>query len=1111
MPLHLSRLFAWLLLGVAVMFAVAGAAHAQTTLTWTGAGSNANWSNVNNWDGTNYPNNGQPTPGATYNAIVNTGNPTLDTNVTINNLTYATSGVLTGSGSSTLTVNGLFAWSNGSFTLNQMMLVGGASITGASEAFATTITNASGSTATFSNEGGNLYANNSAGVWVNQSAATFTFSADANLTGASGQFTNDSGATFQKTGGSTTSEVNWSFSNSGIVNAASGTLRFYVLPNLVSGTLNAGTWNVAAGATLTFAPGNVTSIGPGAAVSLTGVNSTFAALDSHLTTNGGSLSILGGRSFTPASTLANSGTLIVGQSAGDGSQFTGSVTTSTGGTLRGTGTVTGTATQGSGSTLAPGTTTIPGTLAAGTWVFQPNGSYLFKYNPATTTPVAGTDNDRITASAGTLNLSGLSSNNQFTIYLQPASAATPENTSVTFIAGSFLNVIGSGGSNVTPLFAFAGVYSGTPTANLVLNGSQDQLQITFIPGVAVPPGSFNWTGSASGNWSTGANWNPSNVPSSSPNNQFTFGATTHAAMINDIAGFFVVGSLNFSAASPVYTLSGNSLLFQANSNPAWPQIVTNSANSVTISNAIALNGILTVSGSGQITMSGAISGSGGLTYSGTGMLTLSGSNNYSGGTIINSGTLGITSDASLAAGVLTFSAFGTLEYTVTTTTANFYSLSGGNLAVASGQTLTLNGSQISGGYLSGPGMFATNVANGARFGNMTIQPSATVNSNCGADFYFDVSNGGTLNVAANIPVATPVVLRGFTNQGSGSITIGAASPLSVSDFQSYGTLTINPATVTENYSQTTLLTNTGTSQIYFNGGSRTFIGTPATALFPPTWPDSNLRGTPTFVAGIDLHGHNAVVAGGQFVNNGYVVDYSNGGAGTATIVADYGALIKGSGFYQNPVITQNGGRLQAGNSPGVASFGRLVFGPGGVSNYVFAIDDATGQAGPSPDAAGHVSGWGLIKSIQRSVGSITTNGDFTWTATPNTRLTVAIDTLMNPTMVGTDVAGMMADFDPMRAYSWSAANWAGTYSGPTDAATLNAATNFDTSGFLNPIAGTFGWSLDPVGQTLSLNYTPTSVPEPGTMALLAVAASGLAALTRCRNGQPQGRKSSDSR
>jgi hypothetical protein len=197
--------------------------------------------------------------------------------------------------------------------------------------------------------------------------------------------------------------------------------------------------------------------------------------------------------------------------------------------------------------------------------------------------------------------------------------------------------------------------------------------------------------------------------------------------------------------------------------------------------------------------------------------------------------------------------------------------------------------------------------------------------------------------------------------------------------------------------------------------------------------------------------------------------------------------VKGAGYFQNPVITQNGGKFQAGNSPGSAAFGSFVFGPGGVNNYVFAIDDATGTAGPSPDALGHVSGWGLVKAIQQAVGSVTSSGDFTWTATPDDKLTVAIETLINPTTVGADIAGPMADFDPTRSYTWLAAQWTGAYSGRTDAATLNADTAFDTSGFVNPIGGTFGWSLS--GSSLNLSYTPTPVPEPGTLALLGAAAA----------------------
>jgi hypothetical protein len=188
--------------------------------------------------------------------------------------------------------------------------------------------------------------------------------------------------------------------------------------------------------------------------------------------------------------------------------------------------------------------------------------------------------------------------------------------------------------------------------------------------------------------------------------------------------------------------------------------------------------------------------------------------------------------------------------------------------------------------------------------------------------------------------------------------------------------------------------------------------------------------------------------------------------------------------------------VQAGNSPGSMGFGRFVFGPGGVNNYVFAIDDATGTAGPSPDAQGLVSGWGSVKAVKQQYGATTTSGDFVWTATPGNKLTFALDTLVNPTMVGTDVGGPMANFDPDQTYAWPAVCWEGTYSGPTDSASLTASTAFDISGFVNAAAGTFGWSLDVPEHTLALTYTPMAVPEPGTLILTALAALGLSRTLR---------------
>jgi fibronectin-binding autotransporter adhesin len=560
--------------------------------------------------------------------------------------------------------------------------------------------------------------------------------------------------------------------------------------------------------------------------------------------------------------------------------------------------------------------------------------------------------------------------------------------------------------------------------------------------------------------------------------------------------------------------------------------------------AIVDNATLAYSSTGSFVLPNAVSGSGGVSVAG-GTLTLSGTNTYSGQTAVSSGTLiagsssafGTNSAVSLAnettltlngknnaigslAGSggtvtnnnanspatltvgsdnssqtfvglitdgtgfpLTVVKVGTGTQTLTGRLSNsggYYANAGtlefssafivpgpSNLAAAAGATIQYDsGTQVSGGYLRGPG---THVVTGGSILTGVSTYSSTVINQTGAGTFQNFSNGGPFTIAAEL--LSPSTFDGFINQGSGSITVGAGSQVNASDFQTYGTLTLNPGST----AVPTQLTNAGSSNLFFNGGSRTFISIPSHAN-----PNQ-------FDAGIDLHGQNAVVAGGLFVNNGYVVDSTNANP-PVMVIADFGSLVKGAGFYQNTVQTVNGGKFQSGNSPGQSSFGSFTFGPGGVSNYVFSINDATGSAGPAPDANGQVSGWGLVRAVQRPVGSVTTPGDFTWTADSAHRLTLALDTLVNPTTVGTDIGGLMADFDPARSYVWPAVQWTGSYSGPMDTGTLNAATTFDTSGFLNPVAGTFGWQLDSSDHTLSLTYTPSAVPEPGSLALLGFAA-----------------------
>jgi autotransporter-associated beta strand protein len=492
-----------------------------------------------------------------------------------------------------------------------------------------------------------------------------------------------------------------------------------------------------------------------------------------------------------------------------------------------------------------------------------------------------------------------------------------------------------------------------------------------------------------------------------------------------------------------------------------PINVTTNGGTVNVSSPIA-----------NLQLMGALTGTGLFAKEGPGTLALTNASGFTGTALVDTGILQLQGPLG-GTSAIAVNAGGNLQFAASQITGRTFNLNYGTLSATAGTMVTLNGAIVNGGFIRGPGTFV--VTSGAVLAGVTAQPDAII-SQTGPGTFINFSNGGSLAIAAGL--SPPNTLSGFANQGSGAITLGAGSQVNVSAFQTYGTLTLAPG---PSSSTPTILTNTGTTPIYFDGGSRTFIGTPATA---------NSGGSPSFVAGIDLSGKNAVVAGGLFVNNGFVVDSSNGGTGPATIVADYGSLVKGAGYFQNPVQTINGGKLQAGNSPGIASFGRFVFGPSGVNNYVFAIDDATGTAGPTPDALGRVSGWGFLKAVHQSVGGTTAPGNFTWTATPADKLTVAIDTLVNPTTVGTDVSGLMDHFDPILPYSWAAAHWSGTYSGPTDAAMLDAATNFDLGGFANPIAGSFGWNLDTENQTLSLIYTPSAVPEPGSLALTGLAAIG---------------------
>jgi autotransporter-associated beta strand protein len=545
---------------------------------------------------------------------------------------------------------------------------------------------------------------------------------------------------------------------------------------------------------------------------------------------------------------------------------------------------------------------------------------------------------------------------------------------------------------------------------------------------------------------------------------------------NPSAGLVVVNGANGDTGSGIF----HENVVDGSSVPVSIQqglVTVDSLAGNNTASSIALHGVNLNAGAGNSSTEydGTLTGAGGLTKSGTGSLILTGNNTYSGGTNVAGGTLKVASDANLGTGDVAGAAAGTLEFTGTTSTSKNFSMSSGTITTDAGKTLTFNGSQVSNATLTGAGTFATNATNGAQFSGVTSTSSPTINSNSGNDQFINFDNSATVNVAAGINTSgasTTKLFNGLTNESTGNITIGPNSQVNVASFHSYGVLTIAPGTDPSN-GLYTLLTNSGASRLEFDVGSRTYISTPSHANF--------------FDAGIDLHGYDAHVLEGLLVNNGFVID--SAGAGTKTVISDginpvnnVPALVKGAGFFQNGVITINGGQLQSGNSPGSNKLGQLEIGPGGVTGYIFCINDATGAAGPAPDANGHVSGWSLVNVL----------GDFTWTANSDNKLVVNLQTLINPTTVGNDVFGSMDHFDPTQSYVWEAFHWAGTYDGPTDARALNDATVFNASAVANAAGGKFSWQLDTTAKTLSLVYTP---PPAVAAVLLNSTDSGVGSIT----------------
>jgi len=146
-----------------------------------------------------------------------------------------------------------------------------------------------------------------------------------------------------------------------------------------------------------------------------------------------------------------------------------------------------------------------------------------------------------------------------------------------------------------------------------------------------------------------------------------------------------IGGINLGTgvvgfASPEILLSGGTLAAVANWTSTMPMTLTNLNGNITIQAADALNTPFDVS------LTSVLSGIGGMIKTGGGMLTLTGANTYSGSTIINAGTLALTT-ASSGAGTFSVASNATLSAQVAVAGA---SLNASSLTFSNGSSLGLD-------------------------------------------------------------------------------------------------------------------------------------------------------------------------------------------------------------------------------------------------------------------------------------------------------------------------------------------------------------------------------------------------------------------------------------
>jgi hypothetical protein len=629
----------------------------------------------------------------------------------------------------------------------------------------------------------------------NSATGSYQLAADNGIAVGNGSDNVVNAGTLTKTAGTGTSTISVPFSNTGTVQASSGTLAPTNVAQVSGGTLTGGTWDVNANATLNLNNGtNLTTIGNSASVTLDGTGSTFSNL-SRVAANNGRLTLSSAATLTTTANFVNSGTL----------------------------------------SLSPGLLSVQGTFTQ----FGIAGPAVLNIGIGGST--AGSGYGQVQAT-GSLSLSGtltstlingfslsLTSNQQFMV------AASPAGRGGTF--GS-VNAPTSNGATLSPWYNF----NATDGYNVRLNT------------VAIGTSIFWVNAGSDSDWNTGANWNTGIVPVSSDNvfiSTFNGVTITHNAAssdtFNQLTSYTPLsiggGTLTIGATSTLNaatTLAGGTL--NLNGSVAMPGGFTFTGGTFGGSATYTSAGPWTLSGSAPKTISTPIINASTLTISGTGSLTFTGSGsvtNQAGatidwqttasltgtGTFVNQGTFERTTSAGTATIGVPFTNAGLVEIMSGTAVAfnGGYTQTGGTLDLQHGNISSASTVQIQGGVVEDTGTINASVnqtggtmAPGPDPGIITINGDWTLNAGSTVNIEIDGTNPavpdfdqviitGTATLAGTLNVTEG---GGFTAGANQSFQIIAAAALA----GTFDTITgLQPASgywFRPNYSGTALMLTT---------------------------------------------------------------------------------------------------------------------------------------------------------------------------------------------------------------------------------------------------------------------------------------------------------------